>query len=185
MAFINFKNVNYKKTRRCSNQTQTSAVSLTRVLARACGAQHVVGDGAEVAVQVAALVAVDTLHVDFTQLCPEVGFRVIRSGNFSDIFFWGKSLSAENSVEFLGKMIFQNFFRGKLYFFPTFLGKNFPLNFPHNFPRKKIYEKSAPDWANFLGDCFTLRSFFNESKFWATFFQDKSSILILTKNGLG
>jgi hypothetical protein len=44
----------------------------------------------------------------------------------------------------LGKTIFQNFFRGKFHFFPTFLGENFPRNFPQNFHRKKMYEKSAP-----------------------------------------
>jgi hypothetical protein len=37
-------------------------------------------------------------------------------------------------------MIFQNFFRGKFHFSPTFLGEIFP----RNFPRKKVYEKSAP-----------------------------------------
>jgi hypothetical protein len=57
--------------------------------------------------------------------------------DFSYIFFHGKSLSAE----FLGKMIFQNFFPRKIPFFPTFLGENFPRNFPPNFPRKKMYEK--------------------------------------------
>jgi hypothetical protein len=62
-------------------------------------------------------------------------------GQFFVHFFRGKSLSAENSVEFLGKTIFQNFFCGKFNFFPTFLGKNFP----RNFPRKKMYEKLAPD----------------------------------------
>jgi hypothetical protein len=45
--------------------------------------------------------------------------------------------SAENSAEFLGKMIFQNFFRGKFNFFPTFFGENIPRNFLRNFPRKK------------------------------------------------
>jgi hypothetical protein len=33
-------------------------------------------------------------------------------------------------------MIFQNFFHGKLKFFPTILGENFP--------GKMVYEKSAP-----------------------------------------
>jgi hypothetical protein len=37
-------------------------------------------------------------------------------------FFCGKSLSAENSAEFFGKMIFQNFIREKFHFFPTFFG---------------------------------------------------------------
>jgi hypothetical protein len=50
--------------------------------------------------------------------------------DFSHIFFRGKSLSTENSAEFLGQTIFQNFFRGKFNFFPTFLGENFPPNFP-------------------------------------------------------
>jgi hypothetical protein len=40
-------------------------------------------------------------------------------------------------VEFLVKMIFQNFFRGKLHFFPTFLGENFRRIFPKIFPGKK------------------------------------------------
>jgi hypothetical protein len=62
---------------------------------------------------------------------------------------WGRFfvhfLSAENSAEFLGKTIFQNFFRGKFNFFPTFLGENFPRNFPRNFARKKC-TKNRPWW---------------------------------------
>jgi hypothetical protein len=34
-------------------------------------------------------------------------------------------------------MIFQNFFRRKFNFFPTFLGENFPRKIPWNFPWKK------------------------------------------------
>jgi hypothetical protein len=49
--------------------------------------------------------------------------------DFAYISFHGKSLSAENSAEFLGKTIFQNFFRGKLQFFPTFLGGTFSAEF--------------------------------------------------------
>jgi hypothetical protein len=50
----------------------------------------------------------------------------------------------ENSEEFLGKMIFQNFFRGKFNFFPTFFGgKIFPEIFRGIFPGK-MYEKSVP-----------------------------------------
>jgi hypothetical protein len=58
--------------------------------------------------------------------------------DFSYIFFRGKSLSAEKSAEFLGKTIFQNFFRGKFHFFPTCLGENFPRNFPRNIPQKNV-----------------------------------------------
>jgi hypothetical protein len=39
-------------------------------------------------------------------------------------------------VEFVEKMIFQNFSPRKLQFFPTFWGENFPRNFP--------WKKSAP-----------------------------------------
>jgi hypothetical protein len=53
--------------------------------------------------------------------------------DFSYIFFHGKSLSAE----FLGKTIFQNFFRGKFHFFPTFWVKIFRGIFPEIFRRKK------------------------------------------------
>jgi hypothetical protein len=47
-------------------------------------------------------------------------------------------------VEFVEKMIFQNFFRGKLQFFPTFLGGKFSAEFS----LEKMYEKSASDWAS-------------------------------------
>jgi hypothetical protein len=57
------------------------------------------------------------------------------------IFFHGKSLSEENSAEFLGKTVFRNFFHGKLPFFPTFLGEKFSAEFS----LEKIYEKWAPD----------------------------------------
>jgi hypothetical protein len=43
--------------------------------------------------------------------------------DFSYIF------SAENSAEFLGKTIFQNFFRVKFHFIPTFLGGKFSAEF--------------------------------------------------------
>jgi hypothetical protein len=43
-------------------------------------------------------------------------------------------------VEFVEKMIFQNFSRGKLQFFPTFLGGKFSAEFS----LEKTYEKSAP-----------------------------------------
>jgi hypothetical protein len=65
--------------------------------------------------------------------------------DFSYIFSRGKSLSAENSAEFLGKTIFQNFSAENSIFFPTvFLGENFPLNFPPKFSPEKMYEKLAP-----------------------------------------
>jgi hypothetical protein len=63
-------------------------------------------------------------------------------GRFFVHFFRGKSLSAENSAEFLGKTIFQNFFRGKFNFSPTFFfflgGGNFPRNFPKISPEKNV-----------------------------------------------
>jgi hypothetical protein len=68
--------------------------------------------------------------------------------NFSYIFFRGKSLFAE----LLGKTIFQNFFRRKLQFFPTFLGGKFSL--------EKMYEKSAPGYpggCNFLENVVEVR----------------------------
>jgi hypothetical protein len=43
-------------------------------------------------------------------------------------------------MEFLGKTIFQNFFRRKFHFFPTF----FRGKFPPKFSPEKNYEKSAP-----------------------------------------
>jgi hypothetical protein len=43
-------------------------------------------------------------------------------------------------MEFVEKMIFQNFFRGKLQFFPTFLGEKFS----EEFSLEKMYKKSAP-----------------------------------------
>jgi hypothetical protein len=64
--------------------------------------------------------------------------------NFLYIFSHGKSLSAENSVEFHGKMIFQNFFREKFHFFPTFLGGKFSAEFSPKYSPEKMYEKSAP-----------------------------------------
>jgi hypothetical protein len=54
--------------------------------------------------------------------------------DFSYIFFHGKSLSAENSSEFVEKTIFQKFFRGKFNFSPNILWENFPRNFAPNFP---------------------------------------------------
>jgi hypothetical protein len=59
---------------------------------------------------------------------------------FCTFFFHEKSLSAENSEEFLGKTIFRNFFRGKLQFFPAFFGGKFSAQFS----LEKMYEKSAP-----------------------------------------
>jgi hypothetical protein len=52
-------------------------------------------------------------------------------------------LGKTNSAEFLGKTIFQNFFRGKLQFFPTFLGENFSVEFSAKFSPEKMYEKSS------------------------------------------
>jgi hypothetical protein len=49
------------------------------------------------------------------------------------------------SSEFLGKTIFQNFFRPKFPFYPTFLGQKFPGKIPWIFPPKKLHEKSAPE----------------------------------------
>jgi hypothetical protein len=52
----------------------------------------------------------------------------------------------ENSPEFLGKMIFINFFHGKFDFFTTFLGENFPEFSPEFSPKfspEKLYKKSA------------------------------------------
>jgi hypothetical protein len=43
-------------------------------------------------------------------------------------------------VEFVEKMIFQNFFRVKLQFLPTFFGGKFSAEFS----LEKMYEKSAP-----------------------------------------
>jgi hypothetical protein len=61
---------------------------------------------------------------------------------------FSKKISAENSVEFLGKTIFQNFFRGKFLFFPKiFGGKIFRGIFPEIFPGKivrKIVRKIDP-----------------------------------------
>jgi hypothetical protein len=68
--------------------------------------------------------------------------------DFSYIFFGGKSLSAENSVEFLGKIIFQNFFPWKIPFFPNIFfwgGGEFSLKFSP----EKMYEKSAPGLTGF------------------------------------
>jgi hypothetical protein len=72
-------------------------------------------------------------------------------GRFFVHFFHGKSLSAENSAEFLGKTIFQNFFRGKFHFFPTFFGRKFSaefspkfsMEFSPKFSPEKMYEKLA------------------------------------------
>jgi hypothetical protein len=47
-------------------------------------------------------------------------------------------------VEFLEKTIFQNFFRGKFQFFPTFFGKKISAKFSLKFFPEKMYEKSAP-----------------------------------------
>jgi hypothetical protein len=45
----------------------------------------------------------------------------------------------ENSVEFIEKMIFQNFFRGKFLFFPTFFGGKFSAGFSAEFyPEKNV-----------------------------------------------
>jgi hypothetical protein len=64
---------------------------------------------------------------------------------FRTFFFHGKSLSAENSAEFLGKTIFRNFFCGKLQCFPTFLGGKISAEFSAEFSLEKMYEKSAPE----------------------------------------
>jgi hypothetical protein len=70
---------------------------------------------------------------------------------FRTFFSRGKSLSAENSAEFLGKSIFQNFFCGKFHFSQHFWGKIFRGIFPKNFPQKKVYEKSTPVRITFSG----------------------------------
>jgi hypothetical protein len=61
--------------------------------------------------------------------------------------FWGQFFihffSADNSAEFLGKIFFQNFFRGKFHFFPTFLGGKFSAAISQKFSPEKMYEKSA------------------------------------------
>jgi hypothetical protein len=44
-------------------------------------------------------------------------------------------------VEFVEKMIFENFFHGKLQFFPTLFGGKFSAEFS----LEKMYKKSAPD----------------------------------------
>jgi hypothetical protein len=59
--------------------------------------------------------------------------RNLNQGPIFCTFFYGNSFSAENSAEFLGKTILQNFFRGK-----------FRGIFPAIFPGK-MYEKSAPE----------------------------------------
>jgi hypothetical protein len=115
-------------------------------------------------------------------LDPEAG------ADFSYIFFHGKSLSAE----FLGKAMFQNFFRGKFHFFPTFWGENFPRNFPRNFPQKKC-TKNRPqtDGANFrpMGDCFPQGGVFENGRssqnILTSLLHGKSRVSILTKIGLG
>jgi hypothetical protein len=58
-------------------------------------------------------------------------------GEFSYILFHGKSLSAENSAEFFGKTIFQNFFRKNSIFSQHVFGGKFSAEFSQNFPRKK------------------------------------------------
>jgi hypothetical protein len=64
---------------------------------------------------------------------------ILPGANFSYIFFCEKWFSAENSVAFLGKQFFGNFFRGECQFFPTFFeGENFLQNFAQNFPRKNV-----------------------------------------------
>jgi hypothetical protein len=55
---------------------------------------------------------------------------------------------AENSVEFLGNMIFQNLFRGKFHFFSTFFGGKFSAEFSPKFSLEKMYERSAPGIAS-------------------------------------
>jgi hypothetical protein len=47
-------------------------------------------------------------------------------------------------VEFVEKMIFQNFFHGKLQFFPTFFGLKFSAENSAEFSLEKNYEKSVP-----------------------------------------
>jgi hypothetical protein len=59
----------------------------------------------------------------------------LSGADFSYGFFHGKSLSAENSAEFLGKTIFQNFCCGKFHFPNIFGGK---------FSPEKMYEKIGP-----------------------------------------
>jgi hypothetical protein len=68
--------------------------------------------------------------------------------DFSYIFFRGKSLSAEKSAEFLGKMIFQNFFRRKIHFIPTFFGGKFSAEFSPKFSPEKNVRKISP-WDGF------------------------------------
>jgi hypothetical protein len=59
-------------------------------------------------------------------------------------FFPGKSLSTENSVEFVGKTFFSKPFPCKITFFPTFFGGKFSAEFSPKFSLEKMYEKSAP-----------------------------------------
>jgi hypothetical protein len=68
-----------------------------------------------------------------------------KNSTFLYIIFRGKSLSTENSVEFLEKKNLQNFFRGKFHFFPTFFlgGGKFSAEFPMKFSQEKMYEKLA------------------------------------------
>jgi hypothetical protein len=55
----------------------------------------------------------------------------------------------ENSSEFLGKTIFQNFFRRKFHFFPNiFGGKIFRGIFPEIFPGKNV-RKIGPSMGEF------------------------------------
>jgi hypothetical protein len=49
-------------------------------------------------------------------------------------------------VEFVEKIIFQNFFRGKLQFFPTFWGEKFSAENSTELSLEKMYEKSADEF---------------------------------------
>jgi hypothetical protein len=60
----------------------------------------------------------------------------------------GKPFKGESGVdfsaEFLGKTIFQNFFRGKFHFFPNFFGGKTSAEFFLKISPEKMSEKSAP-----------------------------------------
>jgi hypothetical protein len=71
--------------------------------------------------------------------------RYFFQADFSYIFVLGKSLTAENSAEFLGKSIFQNFFRGKFNSSQHLWGKIFGGIFPKIFPGKNV-RKIGPWW---------------------------------------
>jgi hypothetical protein len=64
-------------------------------------------------------------------------------GRFFVHFFPRKSTFRGKLHGIFLKMIFQNFFRGKFHFFPTFFGGKFSAEFSPKFSLEKMYEKSV------------------------------------------